>query len=152
LIQLFKHRGISVEFKDVFYWLWLYVKYCCLFWYVLFFGIKLYHGWDKSFKIKSPHNYLKRLLHTFTTYFTILLDQAVYASQVGQDQTAVWMWMNVSGQHLLAVEFIQPASMYRAASAVSVNLDSTITPAFVSVRICVYLTQYTYILHLRSKS
>jgi len=59
--------------------------------------------------------------------------------------------MNVSGQHLLAVEHIQCASMYQAASAVSVDLDSTITPVFVSVGICVYVSPHIVnIIHVRA--
>jgi len=50
--------------------------------------------------------------------------------------------MNVTGQHLLAAEHIQSASMYQAASAVNVNQGSSITRAFVSVRMCVYVTKY----------
>ena len=79
----------------------------------------------------------------FTINIILYYNQAVYVSQVGQDQTAVWMSMNVTGQHLLAVDHIQCASMYRAASAVSVDLDSIIRRAIVLVRICVYSELYS---------
>jgi len=31
------------------------VKYCCLFWFVLFFSNKIHNGWDRSFKIPPKY-------------------------------------------------------------------------------------------------
>jgi len=64
------------------------------------------------------------------------LYQVASVHQVGQGQTAAWMWTNASGHHLHVNIKTQFASMCRAAFAVSVNLGFTIIRTSVSVWTC----------------